>query len=230
MWSIDRFNARKGNKLTEARLRVPYESHSTSDSKALLDIINHDKLLAGEIICDAVEGSWIGYANAMGLEYHEYGLTESRQILTLRDLRLALKQLSLRERLAAVYFVTGYARDVLHAQVMWGATHQAAVEDYVMDILNASFSTARTEMKAGHKTCVGQLYSQIFNKKKQKLQQSVLPATTLLAVESRGFTTKKNWRRQKSQYFVHTSQTNLDEGSRVDSELVSGKCRKGTIL
>ena len=134
MWSIDRFNARKGNKLTEARLRVPYESHSTSDSKALLDIINHDKLLAGEIICDAIEGSWIGYANAMGLEYHEYGSTESRQILTLRDLRLALKQLSLRERLAAVYFVTGYARDVLHAQVMWGATHQAAVEDYVMDI------------------------------------------------------------------------------------------------
>jgi hypothetical protein len=76
----------------EARLRVPYESHSTADSKALLNIIDHDKLLAGKMICDAIKGSWIGYANAMGLEYHEYKSSESCQILTLRDLRLAQKQ------------------------------------------------------------------------------------------------------------------------------------------
>jgi hypothetical protein len=184
---------------------VPYESHnSTADSKALLDIIDHHKFLAGAMICNAIEGSWIGYVNAMGLEYHEYKLSQSRLILTFRDLRLALKQLILRERLAAVYFVTGYARDVLHAQIMWGATHQATVKDYIVDILNASFSTARTEMKAGHKTFVGQLYSQIFNKKKQKLQQSVLPASTLLAVESKGFTTKPNWRRDKSHSFLST--------------------------
>jgi hypothetical protein len=89
-----------------------------------------------------------------------------------------------------------------------------------MDELNASFSVARSEMKAEHKTCVGQLYSQLFNQKKQKLHRSVLPANASLAVESKGFTTKANWRRQKTQYFVHTTQTNLDGASRVDSELV----------
>lgn len=113
-------NARKGNQLTEARLRVPSESHSTADSKALLNIIDQDKLLAGKMICNAMEGSWIGYAYGMGLEYHEYQSMESCQILTLCDLRIALKQLIIRERLAAVYFVMGYARDVIHAQVMWG--------------------------------------------------------------------------------------------------------------
>jgi hypothetical protein len=77
-------------------------------------------------------------------------------------------------------------------------------------------------MKAGHKTCVGQLYSQLFNQKKQKLHLSVLPANASLAVESKGFATKANWRRQKTQYFVHTTQTNLDEASRVNSELVRG--------
>jgi hypothetical protein len=160
VWSIDRFNARKGNQLTEARLRVPSESHSMADSKALLDIIDQDKLLAGKMIRTAIEGSWIAYANGMGLKYHEYKATESSQIHTMRDLRFALRQLVPRKRLAVVYLVTGYARDVLHPQVMWGATHQSTVKDYVMDELNASFSVARSEMKAGHKTCVGQLYSQ----------------------------------------------------------------------
>jgi hypothetical protein len=173
VWSINRFNARKGNQLTEARPRVPTESHSTADSKALLEIIDQDKLLAGKMINTAIEGSWIGYANGMGLKYYEYKATESSQIHTMRDLRIALKQLVQREQLAAVYFVTGYARDVLHPQVMWGATHQSTVEDYVMDKLNASFSIARSEMKAGHKTCVEQWYSQLFNQKKQKLHQCV---------------------------------------------------------
>jgi hypothetical protein len=204
-------------------LRVPSESHSTADSKALLDIIDQDKsLLAGKMIRTAIEGSWIAYANGMGLKYHEYKATESSQIHTMCDLRIALRQLVPRERLAAVavYFVTGYARDVVHPQVMWGATHQSTVEDYAMDELNASFSVAQSEMKAGHKTCVGQLYSHLFNPKKQKLHQSVLPANASLAVESKGFVTKANWRRQKTQYFVHTTQTNLDGASRVDSELV----------
>jgi hypothetical protein len=173
------------------------------------------------MIRTAIEGSRIAYANGMGLKYHEYKATESSQIHTMRDLRIALRQQVPWERLAAVYFGTGYVMDVLHPQVMWGATHQSTVKDYVMDELNASFSVAWSEMKAGHKTCVGQLYSQLFNQKKYKLHQSVLlPAKASLAVESKGFTTKANWRRQKTQYFVHTTQTNLDGASRVDSDSV----------
>jgi hypothetical protein len=156
----------------------------------------------------------------MGLKYYEYKSIESSQIHTIRDLRISLKQLVPRERLAAVYFVTGYARDVLHPQVMWGATHQSTVEDYIMNKLNASFSIARPEMKAGHKTCVGQLYSQFFNQKKQKLHQCVTPVNASLAVERKGFATKRNWRKKKTEYFVHTTQTNLDEASRVHPELV----------
>jgi hypothetical protein len=109
------------------------------------------------MICTAIEASWIAYANGMGLRYHEYKATESSQIHTMRDLRIALRQLVPRERLADVSFVTGCTRDVLHPQVMWGATHQSTVEDYVMDELNGSFSVAQSERKAGHQTCVGQL-------------------------------------------------------------------------
>jgi hypothetical protein len=72
------------------------------------------------MIRTAIEGSWIAYANGMGLKYHEYKATESSQINTMGDLRIALRQLVPRERLEAVNFVTGYARDVLHPQVMWG--------------------------------------------------------------------------------------------------------------
>jgi hypothetical protein len=39
--------------------------------------------------------------------------------------------------------------------VLWGASHQDAVEDYVMDRMNATFSINRSEMTPGHKTCVG---------------------------------------------------------------------------
>jgi hypothetical protein len=157
----------------------------------------------------------------MGLKYREYQALESSLIVTIRNLRLALKQLVLKERLEAIYFVMGYAQDVVHAQVMWGANHQSGVKDYVMDKLNTSFSKSRSEMKPGHKTCVGQLYSQVYNQKKQKLQQMVLPAHTSLAVKSKGFTTKTNWKRPKSQYFVHTSKKDRDEAAKVDSEFVS---------
>jgi hypothetical protein len=91
-----------------------------ADSKALLDIIDQDKSLAGRMIRTAIEGSWIAYANGMGSKYHEYKATESSQIHTMHDPRIALRQLVPRERLAAVYFITGYTRGVLHPQVMWG--------------------------------------------------------------------------------------------------------------
>jgi len=221
MWSIDRFNARKGNQLTDARMSLPTESHSTAESKLLLEIIDREKLQVGYMIGTAIDGSWIGYANAMGLVYREHKTAEWSQIGTVRDLRLALRQLVLKERLAALYFLTGYTRDELHAQVMWGATHQTTVEDYVMDALNASFSIQRSEMKGGHRTCVGQLYSQIYNRKKQKLQQSVLPAHTAVAVGSNGFKPKTNWKRPKTNYFVHTSIANKDEVTRVVTDLVS---------
>jgi hypothetical protein len=138
------------------------------------------------MINTAIKGSWIGYASGMGSKYYEYKATESSQIHTMRDLRIALKQLVPRERPVAVYFVTGYARDVLYPQVMWGVTHQSTVEDYVMDKLNASFSIAQSEMKAGHNTCVGQLYSQLFNQKKQKLHQCVQPANNFWQWRERG--------------------------------------------
>ena len=221
---MDRFNARKGNRLLDARLSLQTGSHSTAEVTALLEIIDRDKLLTQKMVGTAIDNSWIGYANAMGLVYREYNTPESLQILTIRDLRLSLKQLVLKERLAALYFVTGYARDVIHGQVMWGATHQMTVEDFVMDTLNARFAISRAEMKPGHKTCVGQLYSQVYNRKKQKLHQSVLPTHTSLAVDSKGYKTKTNWKRPKAMYFVHTLVPGNNEETKVISELVSWIC------
>jgi hypothetical protein len=37
---------------------------------------------------------------------------------------------------------------------MWGATHQEAVEDYVMETMGVYFSTTRPDMKPGHNMCV----------------------------------------------------------------------------
>ena len=221
---MDRFNARKGNRLQDARLSLPKGSHSTAEVTALLEMIDRDKLLAQKMVSTAIDNSWIGYADAMGLVYREYNTPASRQILTIRDLRLALKQLVLKERLAALHFVTGYARDVIHRQVMWGATHQMTVEDYVMNTLNARFAVSRAEMKPGHKTCVGQLYSQVYNRKKQKLLQSVLPTHTSLAVVSKGFKNGPHWKRPKAMYFVHTLIPGNHEETKVTTELVSLIC------
>jgi hypothetical protein len=155
VWSIDRFNARKPNKSTDAQRSLPAGSHSTADTALLLTQINRDKQMTTSIISLAIDGSWIGYANAMGLVFQEPFTPEHRQIVTMGDLRMALKQMTLADRLAALYFLTGYTRDVLYSQVLWGVSHQDAVEDYVMEMLGASFSTSRSDMKPGHKTCVG---------------------------------------------------------------------------
>lgn len=183
-------------------------SHSVADATVVLQRIDRDKKQASCLVIMAIEGSWYGYANAMGLVYKESPLSESRQIVTMRDLRSALGDLELSERLAALYFITGYTRDVLYQQVLWGSSHQDAVEDYVMDRMNASFSINRSEMKPGHKTCVGQMYGQLYNRRKQKLHNTVLKDTHVtLAVFRHGYPQTLHWKRPKTVYFVHKSIT-----------------------
>lgn len=221
IWSIDRFNPRKANNEHDARLSLQTGSHSTAESNEVLRKINSEKSLITKLMGEAIDSSWVGYANGMGLAYHEAAINKSKPILTVDHLKKALNQLDLQDQLSALYFLTGYARDVIHREVMWGATHQITVEDYVMDYLNASFSIARKDMKPGHKTCVSILYAQVYNSKKNRLLKSVLPGHVDLGVESRGFKTKINWKRPKSNYFVHTRITeNIDE-SRLETELVS---------
>jgi hypothetical protein len=199
---------------------MPPGTRSTLAAETVLSQINRDKCASTRIIGVAVEGSWCGYANAMGLVYHETGAPEGRQINTMNDLRYALKKLSLSERLAALYFLTGYTRDVLYSQVLWGASHQDAVEDYLMNQLNARFATSRQDMRAGHKTCVGQLYGQIYNQRKQKLYRATLPCNVALAVGD-GDPKHVNWKRPKEIYFVQTTNTTMEGGTKVISQKAS---------
>jgi hypothetical protein len=196
-------------------------SHSTSETTELLTLIDRDKQMTIALVSIAIEGSWIGYANAMGMKYKELGAHEHRQIVTISDLRGALKQLPIQDRLAALYFLTGYTRDVLYSQVFWGATHQDAVEDYVMKTMIATFTTKRADMKAGHKTCVGQMYAQIYNRKKQRLHLAILPSNITLAVGRHGFPKPTHWKRPKAFYFVHTTVANTSDTAKVESQLVS---------
>ena len=121
------------------------------------------------------------------------------------DLCSAMKQLTINVRLAALYFLTDYTRDVLYPQVLWGVTHQAAVEDFVMTQMNARFDTNRQDMTKGHKTCVGQLYGQIYNRKKQKLHQAILRSHIALAICRNTVKKPPYWRRPKEVFFVHTT-------------------------
>ena len=232
MWIPERFNARLGNTLADARLSLPAGSHSSVDLHGILQTINRDKLQTTSLVSGAIDGSWIGYANAMGLTYQEPNTPESRQIVTVGDLRHALKALPESERPAALYFITGYTRDVLYSQVLWGITHQAAVEDYAMERMNASFATPRSNMQAGHKTCVAQLYGQIYNRKKMKLQRSVLHETITLSVSRYGETCNKNWKRPKQMYFVNTKTTTIGAPDTMQSRMVStpGKTRVFILL
>jgi hypothetical protein len=210
VWNPDRFNPCQGNSLENARRSLPVGTHSTAAATLLLSQINHDKAQATAIISTAIDGSWIGYANAMGLVFHETHTYETRQIVTMQDLRVAMQRLSEVDRLAALYFITGYTRDVLYSQVLWNTTHQAAVEDYVMLTMNARFDTSRTAMTAGHKTCVGLLYAQIYNRKKQTLQKAVLPSHITVSVGMNGRSVTPNWKRPKELYFVHTAHETKD--------------------
>ena len=83
-------------------------SHSVADATVVLQRIDRDKKQASCLVIMAIEGSWYDYANAMGLVYKESPWSESRQIVTMRDLRSALGDLELSECLAALYFITGY--------------------------------------------------------------------------------------------------------------------------
>jgi hypothetical protein len=121
------------------------------------------------------------------------------------------------DQVAAMYFITGYTRDVIYKQVIWGATHQDAVEDYVMATMGARFSTNRSDMKAGHKTCVGILYGQVYN----KLLRATLPPHVSLAVGRHGVPQKSNWKRPKEIYFVHTTVATSSEVTRIESQMVS---------
>ena len=191
--------------MEDARQSLPGGSRSTSDTEALLKQIDCDKSQTRSLIVTAIEGSWIGYATVMGLLYRDSNTTATRQISSMADLRSALRDLPvLEDRIAALYFLTSYTRDVLYSQVMWGGTHQAAVEDYVMERMGAYFTTPRTEMQPGTKTCVGQLYGQVYNQKKHKLYASTLPSGTTLAVGCQEFKTRPHWKRPKEVYFVNT--------------------------
>jgi hypothetical protein len=188
---------------------------------ARLILLNQEKEHASRLINEAIVGSWIGYANAMGLVYYEPNTPDIRTIVTMRDLRLAFKDMREDECIAAVYFLTGFTRDVLHQQVLYGYTHQVAVEDYVMDTLNATFDTARSDLQPGHRTCVSQLYSQIYNTKQQKLKLQLLPKNVAVAVVSNGYITTPHWKRPKTHYFVHRK-TRLSNGTlRSETNLVS---------
>ena len=210
MWNPDRFNARQGNSLADACLSLMTGTHSTAATSMLLAQINSEKMEATAIISTAIEGSWVGYANAMGLVFHETKTYETRQIVRMQDLQVSMRRLSESDCLEALCFITGYTRDVLYSQVLWGTTHQAAVEDYVMLTMNASFDKSRTAMTAGHKTCVGLLYAQIYNRKKQTLQKAVLPPNITVSVGMNGWSIAPNWKRPKEMYFVHRSHDTED--------------------
>jgi hypothetical protein len=103
----------------------------------------------------------------MGLVCPDPTAPESRQLSSMTDLQSAIKDIpKMEDLMSALYFLTSYTRDVLYLQVMWGGTHQAAVEDYVMERMRATFTTPRTKMQPGTKRCVRQLYRQVYNKKK----------------------------------------------------------------
>jgi hypothetical protein len=193
------------------RSMIAAGSHSTSQTTELLTLIDRDKQMTIALVSIAIEG----------LKYKELGAHEHRQIVTISDLRGALKQLPIQDRLAALYFLTGYTRDVNYSQVFWGATHQDAVEDYVMKTMLATFTTKRADMKAGHKTCVGQMYAQIYNRKKQRLHLAILPSNITLAVGRHGFPKPTHWKRPKAFYFVHTTVANTSDTAKVESQLVS---------
>ena len=99
--------------------------------------------------------------------------------------------------------------------------HQAAVEDYVMERMHASFKTPRASMKPGHKTCVAQLYGQIYNHKKMKLQRAVLREDITLAVAHYGKSANTNWKRPKHMFFINTKRNNEGNTGGVDSVMVS---------
>ena len=186
----------------------------------MLTQIERDKKQCTSLVSNAIEGSWIGYANAMGLVLRAPNTPESRCIVTMSDLRRALKTLDLMDMIAAVYFITGYTRDVLYKQVLWGASHQEAVEDYVMATMGAKFSTDRVCMQAGHKTCVGILYGQIYNHKKQKLSRALIKSPMSLGVARNGITQPTNWKHPKDIYFVHTSSTNTGADAIIATKMV----------
>ena len=221
LWSIDRFNARKGTTLLDARNSLASARPSPEEISAQLEVLEREKAHASRLISEAITGSWIGYANAMGLVYYEQDSPDCRQIVTMRDLCLAFRVMNNDERIAAVYFLTGFTRDALHTQVLYRYTHQEAVEDYVMKTLNATFDTARTALAPGHRTCVSQLYSQLYNTKQQKLKTQVLPDNVSVAVVSNGYITTPHWKRPKTHYFVHRK-TRLSNGTlRSETNLVS---------
>jgi hypothetical protein len=221
VWKTDRFNPQQGNSLADARQSLVKGIHSTAATKLLLEQINIEKAQAIAVITTAIEGSWIGYAKGMGLLFHEPKTYEEREIITMQDLRGALRCLSESERLAALYFITGYTRDILYSQVLWGTTHQVAVEDYVMLTMNARFAISRSEMTAGHKTCVGLLYAQIYNRKKQTLQKAVLPGNITISVGMNGRSHTPNWKRPKENYFVHSTHETKDNTTMRMSKKVS---------
>jgi hypothetical protein len=200
---------------------MPEGVHSSMDNDEMLRVINDNKKQSNKLIGNAIEKSWIGYANAMELKFQEKHNPEFRTIITMDHLRKALKNLTLAEKIAALYFITGYTRDVLYSQVMYGSTHQNTVEDYVLHNFNATFSNARTKMKPGRKTCLGILYGQVYNRCKHRLQKAILPKHLTMGVTKHVDNQDANWKRPKHIYFVESAVATDTSTTRVQSTKVS---------
>jgi 3-hydroxyisobutyrate dehydrogenase-like beta-hydroxyacid dehydrogenase len=80
--------------LADARHNMKSKSHSTAEAEQMLQRIDQEKQTVRNLIVSAIEDSWIGYANAMGFKLWEDLAPESRQIHTMKDLRLVLKLLT----------------------------------------------------------------------------------------------------------------------------------------
>jgi hypothetical protein len=207
--------------LIDAQFNLPEDSRGKKNTEEMLHVMNENKQQSNRLIGSAIEKSWIGYAQAMKLKYQEKPNPELRTIITMDHLRQALKNLTLSERIAALYFITGYTRDVLYSQVMYGSTHQNTVEDYVMHHFNAHFSITRTQMKPGRKTCLGILYGQVHNRCKHRLQKAVLPKHITMGVTKQVDNRDANWKRPKHIYYVETSVTTETNTTRVEAKKVS---------
>ena len=157
---------------------------------------------------------WVQVANAMQVLIPQGSQGMHRENNDSKDVGAALSNLNYVDKCAALFFATNCAKDSLFSSCVLGMSHQNAVEDCVVHVMNVKLETKRADVTGGQKTRTAKMHGSFFNQKKQKLMQRVLGCNEKIAVcrdASQKADKRRCARRDKHVHCVHRNDGFLKE-------------------
>ena len=142
---------------------------------------------------------WLDMGRSIGLRRLMKNTAFTHEVLTYKDLKLALQQCDLSTRSHLVFLILFY-EEVLLRDHMFGTSHKDAIMSYISA---THLGSQPPSLEMDH---LGSLHTKILNQKRRKFMKSVMPDDKSVALESTHCErTPANCKREKHEHFLKTN-------------------------